>query len=104
MGGILGGMSPKRRSPPSDPLEKTGYRIPRSIVMRVREAVDAGEANSQNEFVERALRRELRAGHRRRLYAEYQAAAADPDFMAELLEVNRVWDVTTGDGLQGEDA
>ena len=103
MGGILGGMSPKRRSPPSDPLEKTGYRIPRSIVMRVREAVEAGEAKSQNEFVERALQRELRAGHQRRLYAEYEAAAADPDFVAELLDEDRVWDATVADGLSGEE-
>lgn len=103
MGGILGGMSPRRRSPRSDPQEKTGYRIPRSLVLRVREAVEAGEANSQNEFVERALRRELRAAHKRRLYEAYEAAAADPEFMAEMIEVDRVWDVTTGDGLQDED-
>lgn len=71
--------------------------------MRVREAVEAGEAKSQNEFVERALRRELRAGRQRRLYDAYEAAAADPDFMAEMLEVDRAWNATTGDGPQDED-
>ncbi len=104
LGGILGGMSPKRRSPQSDPLEKTGYRIPRSLVLRVREAVETGEAKSQNEFVERALRRELRAAHWRRLNEAYEAAASDPDFMAEMLEVAQVWDVTIGDGLRDEEA
>jgi Arc/MetJ-type ribon-helix-helix transcriptional regulator len=97
-------VSPKRRSPGHDPLEKTGYRIPRSLVLRVREAVETGEAKSQNEFVERAIRRELKAAHWRRLNEEYAAAAADPDFMAELLEENRIWDVTVGDGLEDEDA
>ena len=95
-------MSPKRRSAPTDPLEKTGYRIPRSLVMRVREAVDAGEAQSQNELVERALRRELRAVEQRRLYEEYAKAAADPDFMREMLEEDRLWDRTVGDGLEDE--
>jgi Arc/MetJ-type ribon-helix-helix transcriptional regulator len=104
LGGILGGMSPARRSPPHDPLEKTGYRIPRSLVRKVREAVETGQAKSQNEFVERALRRELRAEHWRRLNEAYEAAAADPDFMAEMLEEARVWDVTVGDGLRDEDA
>ena len=84
---------------PTDPLQKTGYRIPRSLVLRVREAVESGEAKSQNEFVERALRRELRAGEQRRLYEEYANAAADPDFMKEMLEEDRLWDRTVGDGL-----
>jgi hypothetical protein len=72
-------------------------------VLRVREAVEAGEAKSQNEFVERALRRELRAAEKRRLYAEYEKAAADPDFMKEMLEETRLWDRTVGDGLEDED-
>lgn len=99
----MGGMSPTRRSPRSDPLEKTGYRIPRSLVMRVREAVEAGEAKSQNEFVDRALRRELRAAHQRHLYEAYKEAASDPHFVASLLEEVRVWDVTVADGLSDDE-
>jgi len=86
----------------TDPLQKTGYRIPRSLVLRVRDAVEAGEAKSQNEFVERALRRELRAAEQRRLYDEYARAAADPDFMREMLDEDRLWDRTAGDGLTDE--
>ena len=89
----------KRRAGRDDPLQKTGYRIPSSVVAMVREAVETGEAKSQNEFVERALRRELRATHQRRLYEEYAAAARDPEFMEELITVDREWDVTVGDGL-----
>ena len=92
-------MTLKRRAGRDDPLQKTGYRIPSSVVAMVREAVETGEAKSQNEFVERALRRELRATHQRQLYEEYAAAARDPEFMEELIRVDREWDVTAGDGL-----
>jgi Arc/MetJ-type ribon-helix-helix transcriptional regulator len=92
---------PTRRD---DPLEKTGYRIPRSVVSLVREAVEAGEAKSQNELVERALRRELRAIRQRRLYEEYAMAAADPAFMGEMGGEESVWSVSLGDGLAEGDA
>ena len=87
-----------------DPQEKTGYRIPRSVVTMVREAVEAGEARSQNELVERALRRELRAIRQRRLYEEYAQAAADPAFMDEMVEEASAWSAASGDGLAEEDA
>jgi Arc/MetJ-type ribon-helix-helix transcriptional regulator len=92
-------MASKRESKRSDPLEKTGYRLPKSLVMRVRDAVDAGEAKSQNEFVERALRRELDALRERHLHDEYGRAASDPVFMEELIEVDRDLDARTPDGL-----
>ena len=86
-----------------DPLEKTGYRIPRSVVAMAREAVDAGEARSQNEFVERAVRRELRAVEQRRLYDEYALAAADAGFTADMERVERDFRPALGDGLGPED-
>lgn len=102
LGGTMGGMSPKRRSPHDDPLEKTGYRLPRSVVMKVREAVDAGEAKSQNELVERALRRELREIDRHRLRDEYAAAASDSSYLAEMQTLDRAWDATSADGLESD--
>lgn len=92
-------MAPRKRTGPGDVLEKTGYRIPASVVAMVRDAVDAGEARSQNEFVERALRRELRAVQRRRLYEEYARAAEDAEFMADLERTDSAYDATVGDGL-----
>jgi Arc/MetJ-type ribon-helix-helix transcriptional regulator len=92
-------MSPRRRASPDNPLEKTGYRLPRSLVLKVREAVDAGEARSQNELVERALRRELRSIERQRLHDEYAAAASDPAYLAEMEALDDAWDPTTADGL-----
>ena len=87
-----------------DPLAKTGYRIPRSVVSLVREAVEAGEARSQNEFVERALRRELRVVQQRRLYAEYARAAGDPAFMAEMADTADRWEEADADGLAEDPA
>lgn len=87
-----------------DPLEKTGYRIPRSLVSMVREVVEAGEARSQNEFVERALRRELRALEQQRLYEAYAKAAADAAFMADMDDAAKVWANAEGDGLAGDQA
>ena len=89
-------LSPSRRD---DPLEKTGYRIPRSLVAMVREAVDAGEARSQNELVERALRRELRVIRQRKLYDEYARAAENPAFVEEMADVARDWSGALADGL-----
>jgi hypothetical protein len=65
--------------------------------------VDAGEARSQNELVERALRRELRAIRQRRLYEEYGRAAQNPAFTDEMTRVARDWSATLGDGLPEED-
>lgn len=87
---------PTRRD---DPLEKTGYRIPRSLVAMVREAVEAGEARSQNDLVARALRRELCAIRQRRLYDEYARASADAEFVAEMEDEAEAWNAADGDGL-----
>ena len=67
--------------------------------MQVREVVEAGQAKSQNEFVERALKRELRALHQRRLYDEYALAASDEGWREEMNEVADSFDSAVGDGL-----
>ena len=41
--------------------------------------------------------------HRGRIYASYDAAAADPEFMRELVETDRAFDVALGDGLEPEE-
>jgi Arc/MetJ-type ribon-helix-helix transcriptional regulator len=95
-------MEPPRLTRRDDPLEKTGYRIPRSLVAMVREAVGAGEARSQNELVERALRRELRVIRQRRLYEEYARAAENLTLANEMADVARDWSGALGDGLPEE--
>jgi hypothetical protein len=70
-----------------------------SVAQAVKEAVDAGAAESQNALVERALVRELKALRRQRVYAAYAAAAADPVFMKDMQATTAAYDATAVDGL-----
>lgn len=45
----------------------------------------------------------MRRRMREEIYASYDAAAADPEFMRELEETHRAFDVTVGDGLEPEE-
>jgi hypothetical protein len=52
---------------------------------------------------DRLVRRSSRERRLRRLYREYEDAAADPAYQAELdryEEINRAFDVAVGDGLE----
>ena len=83
----------------SDPRQKTGYQVRRSVVVAVREAVREGAAESQNAFVERALTRELEALRRDRLYAAYAEAARDPVFTKDMESTTAAYEPTAADGL-----
>jgi hypothetical protein len=48
---------------------------------------------------DRFLRCERSRRRRARLYREYEEAAADPAYQAEMEELERAFDVTVGDGL-----
>ena len=89
----------RRRRSGRDPLRKTGWQVRQSVADAVREAVEAGAAESQNALVERALVRELKAVRRKRVYEAYASAAADPVFMEEMRATASVFEVTAGDGL-----
>jgi hypothetical protein len=89
----------RRRRAGRDPLRKTGWQVRQSVADAVREAVEAGAAESQNALVERALVRELKAVRRKRVYEAYARAAADPVFMQEMRATTSAFEVTAGDGL-----
>ena len=89
----------RRRSPYSDPLRKVSYQIRSSLAEGIRSAVAAGAAPSVNAFVEDAIIERLKELRRERLYAAYAQAAADPDYVAEMAELERDFDVTAADGL-----
>jgi hypothetical protein len=82
-----------------DPPRKTGFQIPESVLLAVREAVEEGAAASQNAFVERALIRELKELRRQRVYEAYARAARDPAFRADMEAVSDEFEPTAGDGL-----
>ena len=89
----------RRRRSGRDPLRKTGWQVRQSVADAVREAVEAGAAESQNALVERALVRELKALRRRQIYDAYASAAADPAFMEEMRATTSAYEVAVGDGL-----
>jgi hypothetical protein len=93
----------RRRSRYSDPLRKVSYQIRSSLAEGIRSAVAAGAAPSVNAFVEDAIIERLKELRRERLYAAYAEAAADPDYVAEMAELERDFDSTVGDGLSDEE-
>ncbi|MDT8369602.1 MAG: hypothetical protein RQ745_10380 [Longimicrobiales bacterium] len=82
-----------------DAPRKTGWQVRSSVANAVKLAVEEGAAKSQNEFVEQALIDALRELRRRRVYADYAAAAADEVFTREMDDVSTRFESTTGDGL-----
>jgi hypothetical protein len=93
--------SASRSAAAADSPRKTGWQVRSSVADAVKHAVEAGAAESQNAFVERALIRELRELRRRRVYQAYAQASADPSFMKEMREVTEAFDPFAGEGLPG---
>lgn len=89
----------RRRSTSADPLRKVTLRMHETIATAVRELVESGEAASADAFIEEAVIAQLRERRKARVYAAYAEAAADPVFMAEMEETNRVFEDTVADGL-----
>jgi Arc/MetJ-type ribon-helix-helix transcriptional regulator len=72
-----------------DPVVKVTYSLPADIVSAVRSVVREGAAPSYSAFVEGALREAVHAARERLLAAEFDEAAADPLFLADIEEVER---------------
>ena len=89
----------KRRSRHAEPLRKVSYQIRESVAESVRAAVDSGVSASANAFVEEAIIDRLKELRRERLYAAYQEAANDPEYVAEMAELTAEFDCTVADGL-----
>lgn len=84
---------------PADRPRKTGWQVRSSVAEAVKQAVEAGAAESQNAFVERAVIRELRELRRQRVYDSYAEAASDPAFREDMANVTRAFEPAVGEGL-----
>jgi Arc/MetJ-type ribon-helix-helix transcriptional regulator len=71
-----------------------------STLGAIKQAVERGGYASQNEFVEAAVVAQLRELRRAKVYAAYQEAARDSEFMAEQREITEAFDVALLDGLR----
>ena len=88
----------------ADPPRNTGWQVRASVAQAVRYAVEAGAAASQNDFVERAVVKELRELRRSRVYGAYADAAADPLFLRDMEDVTAAFEPGDLEGLQGDGA
>lgn len=89
----------RRRSTAAAPLKKVTLRLRTQVAEAVREVVEAGDAPSADAFVEDAVIAALRERRRKRMYAAYAAAAADPAFIADMNDTTRAFDAAVSDGL-----
>lgn len=90
----------RRRTSSGEPLQKMSFQLHASVAEAIRAVVKSGEAPSANVFVEEAVKERLRERRRERVYAAYAEAAQDSAFMAEIIETDRVFDITVGDGAR----
>lgn len=89
----------RRRRSAGDPLKKVTYQMHASTLDAIRQSVEKGLYASQNEFVEEAVVAHLRELRRAKVYAAYDEAAGDPEFVAEQEEITAAFDAALLDGL-----
>lgn len=89
----------RRRLRQVEPLRKVSYQLRESVAESVRAAVESGAAASANSFVEDAIIQRLKGLRRERLYAAYEEAASDPEYVAEMAELADEFDRAVADGL-----
>ena len=90
----------RRRSAASDPLKKMTIQMSQSVVEAIKSVVEAGEAASANVFVEDAVREKLRERRRGKVYAAYEEASRDPEYMRDLNADMKAFDIILSDGFR----
>lgn len=81
---------------------KKSFTLHADVVQAADAAVSAGEAENLSAFVEAAIQEKLRRTKRSSLYSAYQAAARDPEFMADMTSVAAQCDASSADGLSDD--
>lgn len=66
---------------------RTTLTLPKDLLEAADKAVQAGKAKSRNEFVARALRRELAAQKRAEIDAALVEMASDVEYQTEILQM-----------------
>lgn len=89
----------RRRRRDQSPREKTSLSLRADVLEAAREIVKAGDVENLSAFVESALEEKLRRAKRAALYAAYEEAAMDDQFMARMSSVTRSFAGTEEDGL-----
>ena len=94
-----GNLPRRRRRRVADRPRKVGWQVSQSVADGVKEAVEAGAAESQNAFVEEALVQRLKELRRERVYAAYEEASEDRAFMEDMRGTTEAFSTADRDGL-----
>jgi metal-responsive CopG/Arc/MetJ family transcriptional regulator len=79
---------------------RTTLALPADLLAAVDEEVQAGHARSRNEFVARALQRELAAQQRAAIDAAFAAMAEDPAYQTEAKALTEAFAQADWDALR----
>lgn len=71
----------------SNPTIEAKIRLPANLLEATDRAVNQGKAKSRDEFIMRAIRRELAALKRAEIDAALAEMARDPEYQAEVLQM-----------------
>ena len=79
---------------------RTTFALPADLLAAVDEEVQAGHARSRNEFVARALQRELAAQQRAAIDAAFAAMAEEPTYHTEAQALTEAFDQADWEAIQ----
>lgn len=79
--------------------QKVTYQLDVDVLRAVRGAVDAGEAKTMSEFVQKALERYLAERRAAAIRDNIRDACADPHFREDVREVQAAYEATSPDGM-----
>lgn len=89
----------RRRRQDHSTRERTSLSLRADVLEAAREIVRSGDAENLSAFVESAVEEKLRRTKQAVLYAAYEEAAQDDQFMARMSSVTRGFAGTEADGL-----
>jgi metal-responsive CopG/Arc/MetJ family transcriptional regulator len=82
------------------PTIRTTLALPAALLAAVDQAVQAGHARSRNEFIAKALQRELAAQQRAAIDAAFAAMAEDPTYHTEAQALTEAFDQADWEAIQ----
>jgi len=89
----------RRRRKDQASRERTSLSLRADVLAAAKEIVQAGEAENLSAFVESALEDKVRRTKRAALYAAYEEAAGDKDFLRDMQDVSTSFSNAETDGL-----
>ncbi|HLO86288.1 MAG TPA: ribbon-helix-helix domain-containing protein [Nostocaceae cyanobacterium] len=84
----------------SNQMTETTIILPTDLLEATEKAVQEGKAKNRNELIAKALRRELAAQKRAEIDADLAEMTKDPEYQAEVLQMEAEFAVAQWEALQ----